>query len=269
MNKKISIGVAALMIAISAYGCSDSKKNSVPTKDIPAVTEAAENTTENNASPQEVPTEVEFDLDAEYDESKYLHYVDMPDCTPTTADEEDFRGLWEADVMTKDNIAYDSICGVPIYATGHLVIDEEGSGKFINIDPAVISSEPQGGAPNAAVQGGAPQAAAQTGQSGSEADETELPMTYTFENGALNASVTIPTGPPKSVQAAGGASEASAVQGPPPIQMLLQMTDDGRILVSSAEADGTVTSAYYKKVDSFKEFDWSSVHFDFDAAYAK
>ena len=94
-------------------------------------------------------------------------------------------------------------------------------------------------------------------------------MTYTFENGALNALVTIPVGPPKSVQAANGASEAAKVQGPPPKQMLLQMTDDGRILVQSTEPDGTVTSAYYKKVDSFKKFDWSSVHFDFDSAYAQ
>ena len=260
MNKKISIGVAALMIAISAYGCSDSKKNSVSTKDIPAVTEAAENTTENNVPPQEGPPEVEFDLDAEYDESKYLHYVDMPECTPTAAAEADFIGLWQADVMAKDNIAYDSICGVPVSATGHLVIAEEGSGNFVNIDPVVISDGPQGGAP---------QAADAAGQSGSRADETELPMTYTFENGALNAAVTIPVGPPKSVQAAGGASEAAAVQGPPPKQMLLQMTDDGRILVQSAEEDGTITSAYYKKVDSFEEFDWSSVHFDFASAYEK
>ncbi|HOC34793.1 MAG TPA: hypothetical protein PLH98_06650 [Ruminococcus flavefaciens] len=258
MKKKLCVGVAALLITISSYGCSDSKKNDVPTKDIPAVTEAAESTTENNIPPQEDPPEVKFDLDAEYDESKYLHYVDMPECTPTAAAEANFIGLWQADVMAKDNIAYDSICGIPVSATGHLVIAEEGSGNFVNIDPVVISDESQGGAP---------QTADAAGQSGSKADETELPMTYTFENGALNAAVSIPVGPPKNEQAAGVASEAAAVQGPPPKQMLLQMTDDGRILVQSADEDGTITSAYYKKVDSFEEFDWSSVNFDFASAY--
>ena len=269
MKKRICIGLAALLITICAYGCSDTKEKDVPTKNVPPVTEAVENITENNGPQQGGPPQVEFDLNAEYDESKYLHYVDMPACKPTAADAEEFRGLWEADVMAKDDIAYDSICGVPVSATGHLAIDAEGTGKFINIDPVVISSESQGGAPEAAVQGGPPQSADASDQGSSEADETELPMTYTFENGALNALVTIPVGPPKSVQAANGASEAAKVQGPPPKQMLLQMTDDGRIMVQSTEPDGTVTSAYYKKVDSFKKFDWSSVHFDFDSAYAQ
>lgn len=269
MKKRICIGLAALLITICAYGCSDIKENDVPVKNVPPVTEAVETITENNAPQQGGPPQVEFDLNAEYDESKYLHYVDMPACKPTAADLEEFKGLWEADVMAKDDIAYDSICGVPVSATGHLVIDEEGTGKFINIDPVVVGSESQSGAPDAAGQGGSPQSADAAGQDSSEADETELPVTYIYENGALNALVTIPVGPPKSVQEANGASEATTVQGPPPKQMLLQMTDDGRILVQSTESDGTVTSAYYKKVDSFRKFDWSSVHFDFDSAYAK
>ena len=245
-----------------------------------AVTEAqTEETTEaeTEAPTQGGPPQQDLNLDAEYDESKFLTYVDMPECKPDAGvKESDFAGYWVCDVMAKGNTAYNAICGYPVSATGHLAIDmhnaafdENGTGKFINIKPIVVSNEPQGGPP----QGGPPQAAA-AAQEPSEpavATETELPMVYTFENGTLKASVTIPVGPPKNkntpdaMQGIGGT--ASPLQGPPPKQMVLQMTDDGRILIQTPNADGTMTSAYYKKVDQFEDFDWGSVQFDFESIY--
>lgn len=292
MKRNICIGLAALLLTMCFAGCQnsedkDSTKATEPSAaettetaaETTAVTEAAESTAETTApdgekpdgqpeggAPQGGPPQIELDLEAEYDESKYLNYVDKPKCKPDDAAKEaDFKGLWVVDVMAKGDTAYDTICGVPVSATGHLEIDEGGAGKFINIQPVVVSSGQQGGAPQSA---GAEQSTE------AEATETELPMTYTYENGVLNASVTIPVGPPKSAQtqdAMKGLEEnASTVQGgPPPKQMILQMTDDGRILVESPEEDGTMTSAYYKKVDAFEKFDWSSVNFDFEATYKK
>lgn len=124
-----------------------------------------------------------------------------------------------------------------------------------------------GGPPAGNSQGGE---AAEGQQKTSEATETELQMTYTYENGVLNVSVTIPVGPPKSEQNPDTEKNAgsAAVNNSPHKQMVLQMTDDGRILIQSPDADGTMTSAYYRKTDSFENFDWSSVHFDFDSLNA-
>ena len=305
MKKRIFIGLAALLMAFGMTGCWDDDDVDTTPKETTASTSATteapateettteeatteepsteeetttpepSDTTEETSDTTEAPTEPtgppqggppqqQLNLDAQFDESKFLHYVDMPTCVPDAeAKEADFAGLWVVDVMAKNDVAYDAICGIPVFATGHLEIeahnpafDEMGSGKFINIKPVVVADTSNLPA----------QAQAQAAQS-SEAEETELPLTYTFENGVLNASVTIPVGPPKSVQAATGA--APGIQGPPPKQMVLQMTDDDRILVQSFGADGTVTSAYYKKVDAFEPFDWASVQFDFESVYAE
>ncbi|WP_044973354.1 hypothetical protein [Ruminococcus sp. HUN007] len=285
MKKRICIALAAFMITICAAGCQNSRNIDV-TKEVDSceagVTEIVPDTTAANAVTEKVsevgqnggPPEIKLDLDAKYDESKYLNYVDMPVCKPdANVSESDFKGLWVADVMAKDDTAYDSVCGIPLSATGHLEIGGDGSGKFINITPVVESNEQQGGSPAGKAQGGPPAGNSQGGEAAegqqktSEATETELQMTYTFENGVLNASVTIPVGPPKGEQNPDTEKNAgsAAVNNYPHKQMVLQMTDDGRILIQSPDADGTMTSAYYRKTDSFENFDWSSVHFDFDS----
>ena len=260
MKRKCSIILAVLLTALSSAGCQTSDNSSSAETPV-SVSESAEtipaeaSAEQSTSSAQGGPPQAELNLDAQFDESKLLNYVDMPSCSvDAEAQESDFAGFWVADVMTKDNIAYDKICGIPVSATGHLVI-ESGSGKFINIRPVVVSNSPQ----------------AEQNQS-AEAEETELPLTYVFENGVLNASVTISVGSagnrqgvPDAMQGIG--AETSAVQGQPMKQMTLQMTDDGRILVQSADASGAVTSAYYRKTDSFEEFDWSAVQFDFESVY--
>ena len=289
MKKRICTALAAFLITICSAGCQNSRNIEI-TKETDSyeagVTEIADDTVTANDNTEKItegrpnggPPEVKLDLDAKYDESKYLNYVDMPACKPdANASETDFTGLWVADVMAKDGTAYDSVCGIPLSATGHLEISGDGSGKFINITPVVTSGEQQGGSPAGKTQGGPPSendqggGAAEGQQKASEATETELQMTYTFENGALNASVIIPVGPSKDKQnpdAEKDAGETVEVNNYPQKQMVLQMTDDGRILIQSPDADGTMTSAYYRKTDSFENFDWSSVHFDFDSLNA-
>lgn len=274
MKRTLCTGLAVFLMTMCFVSCSNSENNnsddSAPERIIipEENRENAENmdavtgtdSTETGKPDREGAPQLTLDLDAEYDESKFLNYVDVPSCKPVSnADEDDFTGMWEADVIVKGDTAYDTICGIPLSATGHLVISENGSGEFINIQPVTVNGKQQGGPPqNTTAE--QPQA---------EAAETELPLTWAFENGSLNVSVTIPVGPPEDRQAPDALKTAGEsapdVKGPPPKQMTLQMTDDGRILTVSADSDGTMTSAYYRKVDSFEAFDWSTVRFDFDS----
>lgn len=48
-------------------------------------------------------------------------------------------------------------------------------------------------------------------------------------------------------------------------QVVIHMSDDGRIILISKARDGADVSAYYRSVEDFTAFDFSSVHFDYAA----
>ena len=77
-------------------------------------------------------------------------------------------------------------------------------------------------------------------KAGTEPETTETPFTWTFSDNSLKADVS-----GKNIT--------------------MQATDDNRIVIISKDMDGNDVFAYYQKVDSFTEFDFSSVEFDFDA----
>lgn len=233
-------------------------------------TTTTEDTTEDTTQggpPQGGPPQQTLNLDVEFDESKFLTYVDMPEANIVAdAAEADFEGNWVCEVMAQDDVAYSAICAVPLYATDKLVItgdeakDAEGSGTFLSVSPVLVGATTQGGPP----------AAAQQAQTSEDVVETVKQYTYvyTYADGKINASVTIPVGPPASVQS-GAETPAVTIQGPPPKNVEVYMLDNGKLLVKSVDATGIVTSAFYKKVDQFEKFDWSSVNFDFASVYAE
>ena len=76
---------------------------------------------------------------------------------------------------------------------------------------------------------------------------TELPFTWNFADGTLKADVTV--------------HEEITVPA------AIQMTDDGSLLIQSTDEEGNQVSAYYRHVDSYTEFDFTTVEFDYDVLF--
>ena len=292
--KKILAYISVLAIAASFAACSKDGGNTTnSTTDTTSASDSAnpenpEETTggENpggnaQGGPPEQPIQ-EIEMSPEYAE-KCLNKVSIPEYTiKGDATSADFAGNWECGVMVKGEfLAYDMIFGVPLHATDHLVIAEDGTGVVQLVKDSTTTNE--------------------------------TPFTYTVEDGKLIATVQVRTGPPagkggsaQSAEAANGApanasaggppagvsaggppagatnesgasgatqggppagagqSDAGNTQGgPPPLTVTMQMTEDGKLLIAGEDADGDASTALYDKVESFTEFDFNSVDFDY------
>lgn len=232
MKKKLFSGIAALTMSLSVLtGCSD--KSSAETPDSAGevvITEATGVTTDTAAVTTEATVDTELTMDPAFDEimQGMLHSIAVPEFQMNDAAvRADFNGKWECDVISDGESAYDSMFGIPVGVMMHLEITADKD------EIAMISVD----APD----------------DGEQAEEENETAAFVYEAGRLTI-----TTPPED-------DKEGEIPGAYDTVTYIVLNSDGRLVMyNKDEADGKY---YFRRVDSYTEFDWSTYQNPFSSMF--
>jgi len=219
MKKKIT-AVAALVMSLSVLSAcgKEDPENSVAgvIEEVTTSATTAETTTDTTAATTETEATATTTDYIGFSDEDFVHQVDVPEFdVDNSVTREDFNGKWECAIMAEDDIAYDEIMSIPLYAIlrAEITADED---IFHMITPE--------------------------GAYGSE-EEEEDKAPFVFENGRLVISEPVDDDD----------DEYSDEDGEEEI-VYAYINKDGMLVMTDDEQTDLI---YFKRVDSFTEYDWS------------